>query len=75
MRNSFKERKKKCYVELGRRIKTRREELELTQEDVSEKIGITQVYLSQMERGERDLDLFAVMEICKIFGIDINELI
>ena len=36
---------------IGKRLKQRREELGLTQEDLAEKLGLTPNYISTVERG------------------------
>ena len=41
------------YTRLGKRIKEERLRLNLTQEKLSEKVGISTAYLGQIERGER----------------------
>src|SRR5688500_36923 len=41
----------------GFAVKVRREELGLTQEDLAEKAGIHRTYLSDVERGTRNLSL------------------
>ena len=40
------------YNRLGKRIKEERLRLNLTQEKLSEKVGISTAYLGQIERGE-----------------------
>ena len=41
---------------IGRRIKIRRAVLAMTQADLAQALGITQAYLSYIERGERPID-------------------
>ena len=41
---------------IGHRIKIRRAVLEMSQAELAEALGITQAYLSYMERGERTID-------------------
>ena len=45
------------YTRLGKRIKEERLRLNLTQEKLSEKVGISTAYLGQIERGERCITL------------------
>ena len=44
----------------GFAVKTRREELKLTQEDLSDGVGIHRTYLSDVERGSRNLSLINI---------------
>jgi len=44
----------------GFAVKLRREELELTQEDLAHKAGIHRTYLSDVERGTRNLSLINI---------------
>ena len=44
----------------GYAVKVRREELGLTQEDLAEKAGIHRTYLSDVERGTRNLSLINI---------------
>ncbi|MBA4065736.1 MAG: transcriptional regulator [Isosphaera sp.] len=41
----------------GTAVKFRREELELTPENLADKVGIRRTYLSDVERGKRNLSL------------------
>ena len=47
----------------------------LTQEDVAERLGKTQSFISKCERGERRLDIVNVREICKAIGISLPEFV
>lgn len=66
---------KECHLSFGKFIKQRRELLELHQKDIAEKVGISQPYLSYLERGERDIDLSLVLNLCEVLGLDIKEFI
>ncbi len=46
--------KKKLQEEVGRKLKSRRAYLHLSQKQVSEKIGVTQKFVSFVELGERN---------------------
>ena len=58
----------KNNLEIGGRIRTVREELNLSRELFAEKIGISEVFLSQIERGEKSLSLNTLMSICQNTG-------
>jgi transcriptional regulator with XRE-family HTH domain len=42
---------------VGHRIRVRRVDLTMSQEDLAEALGISQGYLSNLERGQRSLDV------------------
>ena len=58
----------------GTAIKFRREELGLTQEDLAEKAGIHRTYLSDVERGSRNLSLVNIEKLAAAMGMKISEL-
>lgn len=62
-----------CNVEFGKMIRNRREELGLTQIELSEKVGIPQSLLSYIERAERPVDLQVAMPICRVLGLTLGE--
>lgn len=55
-------------------VKARREELNLTQEDLAEKAGIHRTYLSDVERGSRNLSLINIERIARALALPISEL-
>ena len=64
---------KECHIQFGRFIQEARVEKKMLQRELAEKVGITQPYLSYLERGERDIDLALAMKICGALNIDIQE--
>ena len=51
------------YVEIGKRIKIKRKEMNLTQEKLSEIIDVSPSYISEIERGG---SIASLATICKI---------
>lgn len=51
------------------RIRQLRESLGLKQKDFAEKIKITQAYLSEIEKGKKDLSVRVILAICSVFGV------
>lgn len=47
----------------------------LTQEQVAEKIGQTQSYVSKYESGEQRLDLIELETVCKAVGVPLLEFV
>ena len=60
------------YRLIGYRIQTQRKILGLTQEVVSEKIGITPSFFSQIESGTRKAGIKTFVSISKILGISLD---
>ena len=58
----------------GFAVKTRREELGLTQEDLADKARIHRTYLSDVERGSRNLSLINVERIAVALSLSLSEL-
>lgn len=56
------------YTRLGKRIKEERLRLNLTQEKLSEKVGISTAYLGQIERGERCITLDKLIPLANDLG-------
>ena len=60
-------------VYFGKRIKAARENKKMSQHDVAPKAGISQAFLSYIERGERDLPLSLAIKLCEIVSLDIKD--
>jgi transcriptional regulator with XRE-family HTH domain len=58
----------------GFAVKTRREELELTQEDLAEIAGIHRTYLSDVERGSRNISLINIEHLAAALSLTLSEL-
>jgi transcriptional regulator with XRE-family HTH domain len=58
----------------GYAVKTRREELALTQEDLAERAGIHRTYLSDIERGTRNPSLINIERLAAALDCRMSEL-
>lgn len=58
----------------GFAVKLRREELELTQEDLAARAGIHRTYLSDIERGSRNVSLINIERLAAALSLTIWEL-
>jgi transcriptional regulator with XRE-family HTH domain len=52
-------------VHFGINVRKRREEKDWTQDQLAEKAGLDQTYISGIERGERNLTILSVAKIAK----------
>jgi transcriptional regulator with XRE-family HTH domain len=55
-------------------VRARREELELTQEDLADRAKIHRTYLSDIERGTRNLSLINIERLAAALSLSISEL-
>lgn len=63
------------YCSLGKRIREERLKLGLTQEKLSEEIGVTDAYIGKIERGERSLSLETLVRIANKLGVTVDYLL
>ncbi len=61
--------------EVGRRIRGKREELNLTREKFAEMVNLSTLYIGQLERGERQMSLTALVRIANCLHITTDYLI
>jgi transcriptional regulator with XRE-family HTH domain len=64
-----------CLCDFGRYIRDKREKKDLFQSDVAKEVGISQVYYSMIERGERKVDLYLAINICNVLDLDMKDFI
>jgi transcriptional regulator with XRE-family HTH domain len=58
----------------GTAVKFRREELKMTQEDLADKAGIHRTYLSDVERGSRNLSLVNIEKLAAALTMPMSDL-
>lgn len=67
--------KERMAKEFGRFIREARERKGMIQAEVAEKIGVSRVYYTLIEAGNRDIYFTTAMKICKALGVDINDFV
>jgi len=60
---------------LGKKIQKRRKELELTQEDLAYKVGISRAYVGYIEQGRNAPSLGILEKIARVLKVSINNLL
>ena len=55
----------RVFLDLLRQVRL---EAGLTQVDLAERLGVTQVFVSKSERGERRIDVLELARICAVMG-------
>ena len=58
---------------LGKKIQRKRKQLELTQEDVADKVGISRAYMGYIEQGRNAPSLEILEKIAKVLKSSISE--
>jgi transcriptional regulator with XRE-family HTH domain len=58
----------------GYAVRVRREELGLTQEDLADRAGIHRTYLSDLERGTRNVSLINIERLASALTLPMSEL-
>lgn len=60
---------------VGRNFARLRREKDLTQEQIAERSGISQQYLSGLERGQRNPTVITLYELAQALGVDHIDLV
>ena len=68
-------RKLEPAVEMGQRIRVRRQVLRISQEELAERSGFHPTYVSSVERGERNVSLMTILRIAKALEMDPGRLV
>ena len=63
------------YVRLGQRIRQERLKLGLTQAKLAEDTDISEAYMGQIERGERNLALDTLVRLANKLGVSVDYLL
>jgi len=64
----------KLLILLGQRIKQKRRELKMKQEELAEKTGLHRTYVSDVELGKRNLGFCIVVSIALALNTTVSEL-
>lgn len=65
---------RKIQAEFGELIRTKRKQKKLTQEELSEIVGITDVYLRDLERGSYTATWVICLKLCTVLDIDLRDI-
>ncbi len=60
-------------MEIGQRMRQLRKDKGMTLTELAEKIKISQPYLSQIERGDKQPPIDVIVNVCKIFDIPLSQ--
>ena len=70
-----KSRHSKKYARLLRALRQARKDADLTQTDVATKFGAHASFVSKCESGERRIDVVELADFCKIYNVDLSQLL
>lgn len=62
-------------AEFGKRVRQRRNDLGLTQEDLAHRAGLHWTFIGQVERGRRNITLHNILKLAAALQIDASSLI
>lgn len=62
-------------AEFGRRVRTRRNELGLSQEALAHEAGLHWTFIGQVERGRRNLTLHNILKLAWALDVDPSQLV
>ena len=60
-------------MQLGLHIKSRRKNLDMTQKQLAEKVGVTDVTISRYENGEREPSFTEFIKLCEVLGMKLDD--
>ncbi|MFL5329204.1 MAG: helix-turn-helix domain-containing protein [Gemmataceae bacterium] len=66
--------KSNVFVRFGEAVRTHRDRLEMTQEELAEKAKMHRTYLSDIERGRRNVSLLNIERLARALSTSIAEL-
>ena len=67
--------KKTLLKQFGKNVKIERIKKDLTQEQLSEIMGVSQNYVANIECGKANMSLGKILELANYIGVDINQLL
>lgn len=65
----------KRMIAFGRRVREARKNKGISQESLAEMAGIDRSYMGNIERGEKNVTLKKVYEICDALDLDIKDIV
>lgn len=63
------------YKTIGSNIRTARKEASLTQEQISEKLKMSQLHFGRLERGERPASLEQLAQVAQVLNVPLSSLL
>ena len=64
-----------CLYDFGELVRRRREQLDMSQEELGALVGIHRTYIGKIELANRVVDLDTAIKICKVLKLDLSDFI
>lgn len=61
--------------QFGRNVKAERSRLGLSQDDLAEKMGVNNQYISKIECGKQNMSLKKIVELTNYLGTDLKDIL
>lgn len=71
----MKDNKLSLYKVIGQKIKSKREDLKISQLELSENLDISRASISNIEVGRHQIPLHVLYEVSKVLKLDVQELL
>ena len=65
--------KRDVLIKFGNRVRERRFELGLSQEELAFRAGVHRTYIGMIERAEKNITLENIQKVCKALNLKIGE--
>ena len=66
--------KKEVLIKFGNKVRERRAELNLSQEELATRAGVHRTYIGMIERAEKNITLTNIEKIAKALGLSLAEI-
>lgn len=66
--------KREVLVKFGKKVRERRFELGLSQEELATRAGVHRTYVGMIERAEKNITLTNIERIAKALGLSLDEI-
>ena len=66
--------KREILVKFGKKVRERRFELGLSQEELGARAGVHRTYVGMIERAEKNITLTNIEKIAKALGLSLDEI-
>lgn len=63
-----------AYVAMIQRLRARRIELGMSQDDVAKKLKVSRTWVIKVEQRERRLDFIETVDLCRLYRIKLGDL-
>lgn len=67
--------KKELNIQIGERIRRRREFLKMTREELAELVGVSALFMSYIETGRKGMSLATLKKLCEVLCLSADEVL